>query len=89
MAGRPEVDYFESDPGFPYIASLSIPDSDRNWFTVGLGYNFLSNSTLDFALAFIRGQEVDVTEEATGGESVSATTLSNGVYYSMQYSYAF
>ena len=71
------------------IASLSIPDSDRNWFTVGLGYDFLSNSTLDFALAFIRGQEVDVTEEATGGESVSATTLSNGVYYSMQYSYAF
>ena len=71
------------------IASLSIPDSDRNWYTLGLGYHFRSHSTLDFALAFIRGEEVDVSEVGTGVESVSATTLSNGVYYSMQYSYVF
>ncbi len=71
------------------IDSLSIPDSTRNWYTAGLGYHLSPKSTLDFALAFVRGEEVDVSEAGSAGETVSATTLSNAVYYSMQYSYAF
>ncbi len=71
------------------IDSLSIPDSNRNWYTAGLGYNLSPKTTLDFALALVCGEAVDVTEAGSAGESVSATTLSNAVYYSMQYSYAF
>lgn len=71
------------------VASLSIPDSDRQWFTAGLGVNLSPKTTLDFALAYVAGEEVEVTEPGSAGSSVTATTLSNAVYYSMQYSHSF
>jgi long-chain fatty acid transport protein len=70
------------------ISSLSIPDSDRQWFTAGFGVKVSPKSTLDFALAYVKGEEVEVTEAGLTS-SVTATTLSNAVYYSMQYSYSF
>lgn len=70
------------------VASLSIPDSDRDWYTAGFGVTLTPKSTLDFGIAFIRGEEVDVTEPALSSV-VTATTLSNAVYYSVQYSHSF
>ena len=68
--------------------ALSIPDSDRQWYSFGFGYHFNKASALDFGIAFIRGEEVEVTEAAVGS-AVRATTLSNAVYYAVQYSHRF
>ena len=70
------------------VASLSIPDSDRSWYTAGFGVHFTPNSALDFGIAFIRGEETEVTEAAITS-SVTATTLSNATYYALQYSHSF
>lgn len=76
------------------ISSLSIPDSDRNWYTGGVSYHFNQQSSLDLGIAFVRGKKTHLTEYSSfvnlGTETpITATTTSNAVYYSMQYSYNF
>ncbi|WP_394204146.1 OmpP1/FadL family transporter [Shewanella waksmanii] len=85
------------------VSSISIPDSDRQWYTVGATYNLSKNSSIDFGLAFVRGEETQLTEYSAVLDQVSqqmpilgadlgtvhATTLSNATYYSMQYNYKF
>lgn len=73
------------------ISSISIPDSNRNWFTAGLSYNLSTHSTVDMGLAFVRGEDTEVHENSTipnMGEII-AHTRSDAVYYSVQYSYQF
>ncbi|WP_299496816.1 OmpP1/FadL family transporter [uncultured Shewanella sp.] len=71
------------------LSSLSIPDSDRNWYTGGVSYHFNQKSSLDLGIAFVRGKKTHLTETSAFVGDVTATTQSNAVYYSMQYSYNF
>ncbi|WP_406609358.1 OmpP1/FadL family transporter [Agarivorans sp. JK6] len=77
------------------ISSLSIPDSDRNWYTAGASYHINKNSSIDFGLAFVRGKDVEVLEDsAVIGQTpfpntVVGHTRSDAIYYSMQYSHLF
>ncbi|MDX1282165.1 OmpP1/FadL family transporter [Shewanella colwelliana] len=85
------------------VSSISIPDSDRQWYTMGATYNLSKHTSLDFGIAFIRGEETQLTEHssvleligqqmpALGNDlgTVHATTLSNATYYSVQYNYKF
>ncbi|WP_299003080.1 OmpP1/FadL family transporter [uncultured Shewanella sp.] len=71
------------------LSSLSIPDSDRNWYTGGVSYHFDQKSSLDFGVAFVRGKKTHLTEASSIVGDVTASTHSNGTYYSMQYSYNF
>ncbi|WP_298775270.1 OmpP1/FadL family transporter [uncultured Shewanella sp.] len=71
------------------LSSLSIPDSDRNWYTGGVSYHFNQKSSLDLGIAFVRGKKTHLTETSSLIGDVTATTSSNAVYYSMQYSYNF
>ncbi|QSX28848.1 outer membrane protein transport protein [Shewanella cyperi] len=71
------------------LSSLSIPDSDRNWYTVGTTFALDKQSSVDFGLAFVRGEDVEVHEMSALIGEVIAHTRSNAVYYSMQYSRSF
>ncbi|TNH84756.1 outer membrane protein transport protein [Aeromonas sobria] len=42
--------------------SLSIPDSDRIWYSAGTTYHFNPDMSLDFGLTYIDGKKVDVDE---------------------------
>ncbi|MDB2386413.1 outer membrane protein transport protein [Shewanella sp.] len=85
------------------VSSISIPDSDRQWYTMGATYTLSQHSSIDFGIAFIRGEETQLTEHSSvleaygqavpplGSEiaTVHATTLSNATYYSLQYNHTF
>ncbi|QSX32331.1 transporter [Shewanella avicenniae] len=71
------------------LSSLSIPDSNRHWYTVGLGYQWSKNSTIDLGIALVKGTEVDLVEQSRLVGPVNATTKSSATYYSVQYSYRF
>ena len=43
--------------------SISIPDSDRKWVSAGGTYQLKENSTIDFAVAYVDGDEVHLTEQ--------------------------
>ncbi|WP_028768340.1 OmpP1/FadL family transporter [Shewanella fidelis] len=85
------------------VSSISIPDSDRQWYTMGATYNLSKHTSLDFGIAFVRGEETQLTEQSAvlaqvgqqmpilGNDlgTVHATTTSNATYYSIQYNYKF
>lgn len=71
------------------VSSISIPDSDRQWYTMGATYALSNHTSLDFGIAFVRGEETHLTEESEFLGSINATTMSNATYYSMQYNYKF
>lgn len=71
------------------ISSISFPDSDRNWYTAGMSYHINPQNTVDFGIAYIKGEEVHLIENSAITGPVNAITESSGMYYSMQYSYQF
>ncbi|MGF1693129.1 outer membrane protein transport protein [Photobacterium kagoshimensis] len=86
------------------IKSISIPDSDRQWFSAGLTYHLSKDSTIDFGATYLLGQDTNV-EEKLGvnakdidpslsdlgfiGTSVKATTRANAILVGLQYNRSF
>ncbi|PJC85427.1 aromatic hydrocarbon degradation protein [Vibrio sp. HA2012] len=82
------------------ITSISVPDSDRNWFSAGFTYNLTAKSNIDFGFTYLLGEDVDVTESqdfsaaygAAAGTYVShlnATTHADAILIGLQYSQTF
>ncbi|MGF1765913.1 outer membrane protein transport protein [Enterovibrio makurazakiensis] len=78
--------------------SISVPDSDRQWVSAGFTYQATKNSTIDFGLTYLMGQDVEVNDKLVtdlpgGGElqlsEINATTRANAWLYGVQYSYQF
>ncbi|MGF1688426.1 outer membrane protein transport protein [Photobacterium japonica] len=75
--------------------SISVPDSDRQWFSGGFTYHLDSKSNIDFGVTYLVGKDVDVTETTMvpGTQiplsNVSATTRANAWLYGIQYSRSF
>ncbi|MGL5524094.1 MAG: outer membrane protein transport protein [Aeromonas veronii] len=57
--------------------TISIPDADRIWYSLGMGYQFTPNLTMDLGLTLIHGKMVDVTEkmELQPGNPQSTSTF--------------
>ncbi|AYV20580.1 outer membrane protein transport protein [Vibrio mediterranei] len=68
------------------VTSISVPDSDRQWFSAGFGYNFKQHHTVDFGFTYLLGKDVDVVE---GDGALKATTHANAILAGIQYSYSF
>ncbi len=71
------------------ISSISIPDSNRNWYTAGATYNLSKHTSLDFGLAFVRGEDTQLIEHSEVTGDIYAFTRSDATYYSVQYNYKF
>ncbi len=71
------------------VSSLSIPDSDRIWYSAGFTYNINQNSNLDFGYTLVDGEKVHVLEQSALVGEVSAYTESGANYFSLQYNYNF
>ena len=73
--------------------SISVPDSDRQWFSGGFTYHLDSKSNIDFGVTYLVGKDVDVTENTTAGpipiSGIQATTRANAWLYGIQYSRSF
>ncbi|UYB72811.1 outer membrane protein transport protein [Aeromonas veronii] len=57
--------------------TISIPDADRLWYSLGMGYQFTPNLTVDLGLTLIDGKKVDVTEkmELQPGNPMTTSTF--------------
>ncbi|PQJ89435.1 outer membrane protein transport protein [Aliivibrio sifiae] len=74
------------------LTSISIPDSDRQWFSAGFTYNWSSNTALDFGVTYLLGKDVEVHEvvdESLPAPSVTAITHSDAVLAAIQLSHTF
>ncbi|SDI52847.1 long-chain fatty acid transport protein [Ferrimonas sediminum] len=43
--------------------SISIPDSDRVWYSIGANYQLSDNANIDLAFSYIDGEQVEVNED--------------------------
>ncbi|MFC1519744.1 MULTISPECIES: outer membrane protein transport protein [unclassified Shewanella] len=71
------------------VSSLSIPDSDRTWYSAGFSYHINEKSSIDFGYTLVAGEKVHVIETSELVGPVSAYTESGANYYSLQYNYTF
>ncbi|WP_394239933.1 outer membrane protein transport protein [Vibrio astriarenae] len=68
--------------------SVSVPDSDRQWFSGGFTYHIDSKSNIDFGFTYLVGKDVNVFEDSGIG-SISATTRADAILTGLQYSRSF
>lgn len=71
------------------VTSISVPDSDRQWFSAGFTYHFSDNSNVDFGATYLVGQDVTVTESTEGLSEITGTTRANAILVAVQYSHSF
>ena len=74
------------------LTSISIPDSDRQWFSAGFTYNWSTSTTLDFGFTYLIGKDVQVNEhmeEDLPIPSLTATTNSDAVLAAIQLSHTY
>ncbi|MFN1550319.1 outer membrane protein transport protein [Vibrio natriegens] len=72
------------------VTSISVPDSDRQWFSTGFTYHLDSKANIDFGFTYLVGDDVKVNESLDAlGTSVSATTHADAILVGLQYSRSF
>ena len=70
--------------------TLSIPDANRTWYTLGMTAHFKGNNSLDAAIMYIAGKKVDVMEPSPYGTMFMGQLSSvNVMIYSIGYNYSF
>ncbi|MGP8307278.1 outer membrane protein transport protein [Vibrio sp. YIC-376] len=75
------------------VTSISVPDSDRQWFSTGFTYHIDGKSNVDFGFTYLLGDDVDVDESIVVAQGVStgvsATTHADAILVGLQYSRSF
>lgn len=70
------------------VTSISVPDSDRQWFSAGFTYHFTESSNFDVGFTYLMGNDVEV-EESTALSSIIGTTRADAMLMAVQYSHEF
>lgn len=84
------------------LTSVSVPDSNRQWFSTGFTYHIDSKSNVDFGFTYLMGKDVEVNESTPNPmynpsdaqspqniSSLSATTRADAILFGLQYSRSF
>ena len=75
------------------VTTISVPDSDRQWFSTGFTYYLSESSNVDFGVTYLLGQDVVVEENtiSSGVEvsSITGTTHADALLLALQYSQEF
>lgn len=76
------------------LTSVSVPDSDRQWFSAGASYHFNKDQTLDLGFTYLVGEDVKVEDTinggaAAGGLTLNTTTKATAMLFGAQYTHRF
>jgi long-chain fatty acid transport protein len=72
--------------------SLNIPDTDRQWYSIGASYQFSDSSSIDLAWLKVKGKEASLSEYTSVGplsSSLSASQKSSANIFSAQINFRF
>lgn len=70
------------------VTSVSVPDSDRQWFSTGVTYQINDKSNVDFGFTYLLGKDVTVKENSIR-TVLNATTRADAILMGLQYSRTF
>ncbi len=77
----------DESPVSSHFRTFRIPDADRMWYTIGAGYKFSENSSIDAGYAYLTGDSVKVYE--TDPEHHGEVTKTAAHIFALQYNYKF
>ncbi len=71
--------------------SISIPDQDRFWLSAGTTYAFNKNASVDVGIAYMKGQNVSITEKTSAPSNTTYEFNSKGsaMLYGVNFNYTF
>ncbi|MCE0492944.1 outer membrane protein transport protein [Vibrio salinus] len=69
------------------LTSISVPDSDRQWFSTGFTYHLSEKSNIDVGFTYLLGKDVDVSESKTVS-TLTGTTHADAIMFGIQYSHS-
>ncbi|KKD01346.1 outer membrane protein transport protein [Photobacterium halotolerans] len=58
--------------------TLSIPDTDRHWYSAGFTYNHNEDLSFDFGFAYLAAKEMTFTEDGFSNKSTGGAIISAG-----------
>lgn len=75
------------------VTSISVPDSDRQWFSTGFSYHLSKRANIDVGATYLLGKDVSVEENTISNgveiSSVTGTTHADAILVAVQYSQQF
>lgn len=80
---------FDESPVSQEHLSISIPDTDRFWFSFGGNYAITEHSNFDLGLSIIRGKTQSFSEEDNIGNQWSFESKGHALLFAAQYNYKF
>lgn len=82
---------YDKSPVPKEARSISIPDVDRVWYTVGATYALNENLSMDASFAFLDGKKVSVQEESKilGPKAYEFESGGDAYLFGLQMNYAF
>ena len=80
---------FDESPVSQTHLSISIPDTDRFWFSVGGNYAIDTQSNVDLGVSVVRGKTQNFTETDDSGSQWGFESKGHAVVIGAQYNYKF
>lgn len=81
---------YDKSPVPEEFRSISIPDVDRTWYTLGTTYAYSKSLSIDAAFAFLDGSNVAVEqEESVFGTDYNMTSGGDAYLFGLQMNYLF
>lgn len=74
------------------LTSVSVPDSDRQWFSAGASYHFNKDQVVDLGFTYLVGEDVSVNDTIGSGAtqlSLDTTTKATAMLFGVQYTHRF
>ncbi|NVD06201.1 transporter [Vibrio sp. JPW-9-11-11] len=72
------------------LTSVSVPDSDRQWFSAGATYHINKDQAFDFGFTYLVGKEKKVNDTINDGILVlNTTTKATAMLFGAQYTHKF
>ena len=69
--------------------TISIPDTDRKWLSLGATYRFTPNLSLDLGYAYVQGKKTHFVEDEGQPTSATFTSSAHASLYGFHVNYSF
>ncbi|NOJ22437.1 outer membrane protein transport protein [Vibrio coralliilyticus] len=74
------------------LTSVSVPDSDRQWFSAGATYHINQDQAIDVGFTYLIGEDQKVNDTITSGSNtikLDTTTKATAMLFGVQYTHKF
>jgi len=80
---------YDESPADKNHMSISIPDTDRFWYSFGVNYTMSEQANLDIGMSILRGKTQNFTESDGLGQQWGFESKGNAYLFGAQYNYTF